>query len=114
MQVAIGQQIGRVASVYCIARFLADIVSPRATAITRGDRRRRAIYDYSISFGLPAILMAGSVLYQPYRYRIVHGLGCTIPASLCWPVLAFRVIWSPVFAVGGMLYSGENFPACPP
>ncbi|KWU41069.1 fungal pheromone STE3G-protein-coupled receptor [Rhodotorula sp. JG-1b] len=105
ISVAIGQQIGRVASVYCIARFLAAIVDPRATAITRSDCQRRALHDYSVSFGVPAIMMACSVLYQPYRYRIVHGLGCTVPASLCWPVLVLRVIWSPVFAVGGMLYS---------
>jgi pheromone a factor receptor len=108
MQVAIGQQIGRVASVYCIARFLADIVSPRATAITRSDRRRRAIYDYSTSFGLPAIAMACHILYQPIRYQIIRGLGCTVPQTLCWPSLVMRQVWPPVFAIGGMLYSGKG------
>ncbi|KAG0653534.1 hypothetical protein C6P46_002501 [Rhodotorula mucilaginosa] len=103
VKVAIGQQIGRVASVYCIARFLADIVSPRATAITRSDRRRRAIYDYSISFGLPAILMAGSVLYQPYRYRIVHGLGFggMLYSALC---VAYLCVGIPLAFVSAYQY----------
>lgn len=105
VKVAVAQQIGRVASVYCIARFLADIVSPRATAITRSDRRRRAVYDYSLSFGLPAIAMACHILYQPNRYHIMRGLGCSVPQTLCWPSLVLRVVWPPVFAVGGMLYS---------
>ncbi|POY70136.1 hypothetical protein BMF94_6857 [Rhodotorula taiwanensis] len=105
VKLAIGQQVGRVAAVFCIARFLADIVSPRATAITRSDRRKRALYDYTVSFGVPAIAMACSALYQPYRYRITRGVGCGVPVVSCWPVLSLRVIWPPVFAIGGMLYS---------
>lgn len=100
--------MGRVAAVFCIARFLADIVSPRATAITRTDRRKRAVYDYTVSFGVPAIAMACSALYQPYRYRITRGVGCGVPVVSCWPVLSLRVIWPPVFAIGGMLYSRES------
>ncbi|GAA5923408.1 hypothetical protein JCM3775_007531 [Rhodotorula graminis] len=102
---AIGQEVGRVAAVFCIARFLADIVSPRATAITRKDRRRRALQDYLLSFGVPGVIMACHVLYQPNRYRLVRGRGCQVTQVMTWPTLVLRIIWSPLFAVGGTLYS---------
>ncbi|EGU11457.1 Pheromone receptor mating-type A2 [Rhodotorula toruloides ATCC 204091] len=105
VKLSLGEQVGRLAAVFCIARFLADIVSPRATAMTRQDRRRRAIFDYSISFGVPILVMACHVIYQPNRYGIVRGLGCTFTQVMCWPALVLRIIWPPIFAVGGMLYS---------
>jgi len=105
VKLAIGQEVGRVAAVFCIARFLADIVSPRATAITRKDRRRRAIQDYLLSFGVPGVIMACHVLYQPNRYRLVRGRGCQVTQVMTWPTLILRIVWSPLFAVGGTLYS---------
>jgi len=99
-----------VAAVFCIARFLADIVSPRATAITRKDRRRRAIQDYLLSFGVPGVIMACHVLYQPNRYRLVRGRGCQVTQVMTWPTLILRIVWSPLFAVGGTLYSGAPSP----
>lgn len=66
------------------------------------------MYDYTVSFGVPAILMGCHVLYQPNRYLIVRGLGCSVPQTLCWPTLVFRLIWPPIFAIGGMLYSGAG------
>lgn len=108
LQLAIGQEVGRVAAVFCIARFLADIVSPRATAITRKDRRRRAVQDYLLSFGVPGVIMACHILYQPNRYRLVRGRGCQVTQVMTWPTLVLRIIWSPLFAVGGTLYSGTS------
>nr|AER30229.1 mating pheromone receptor a2 [Sporobolomyces ruberrimus] len=105
VKVRIGVQIGRLAAVACIARFLADVVSPRATAITRQDRRRRAITDYSIAFGFPLLLMACHVLYQPNRFRIANGLGCTPTQVLSWPTILLNIIWGPIFSAVGVLYS---------
>jgi pheromone a factor receptor len=98
--------VGRIASVMCIARFLAEVVSPRATAITRQDRRRRAIFDYSMCFGAPALVMASHIVYQPDRYAIVRGMGCTITANMTWPTIVLWLIWPPIFALIGVLYSG--------
>lgn len=92
----------------CIARFLASVVSPRATAITRQDRRNRAIYDYTICFGVPAIAMACHVLYQPSRYMIIENVGCAITALLGFPTLLFWLVWPPVFVVCGTLYSSMS------
>nr|AER30205.1 mating pheromone receptor a2 [Rhodotorula araucariae] len=105
IQVIVGTSVGRMAAVFCIARFLADIVSPRATAITRQDRRRRAIHDYLLSFGVPGVIMACHVLYQPNRYSLIRGVGCTATQVMTWPTLVLRTIWSPLFATGGTLYS---------
>jgi pheromone a factor receptor len=92
----------------CIARFLADIVSPRATAITRHDRRRRAIFDYLLSFGVPAVTMACHYIYQPNRFSVVRGVGCTITSNMSWPTLVLRTIWPPVFAIINVLYSSTQ------
>nr|AER30239.1 mating pheromone receptor a2 [Sporobolomyces johnsonii] len=105
VKVILGGQVGRLAAVACIARFLADVVSPRATAITYQDRRRRAIFDYSMSFGVPIVVMACHILYQPNRYAIFHGGGCEVTQTMTWPTLVLRMIWGPVFAVTGVLYS---------
>lgn len=93
----------------CIARFLADIVSPRATAITRRDRRQRAIFDYTISFGVPFATMACHIIYQPNRFSIVRNVGCSPTSLMSWPTLLLRTIWPPVFAIIAVLYSSQFF-----
>lgn len=108
LQIGVGGSIGRLAAVYCIARFLADVVSPRATALTRQDRRRRAIHDYFMSFGVPIIIMACHVVYQANRFAIIRGVGCQATQYMSWPTLIMRLVWGPVFAVGGMMYSGSS------
>ncbi|GAA5994360.1 hypothetical protein JCM5350_004299 [Sporobolomyces pararoseus] len=105
VKIRIGVQIGRLAAVACIARFLAGVVSPRATAITRQDRRQRAIADYSVAFGFPLLLMACHVLYQPNRFTLWNGIGCTTTQVLSWPTILLNIIWGPIFATVGVLYS---------
>ncbi|GAA5958365.1 hypothetical protein JCM10213_002284 [Rhodosporidiobolus nylandii] len=105
IKIGLGGQVGRLAAVFCISRFLADVVSPRATAITRQDRRRRAVYDYLVSFGVPILLMACHIVYQGNRYIVQRSVGCTATQFLSWPTLVLRMIWGPVFAVGGVVYS---------
>ncbi|GAA5852135.1 hypothetical protein JCM5353_005975 [Sporobolomyces roseus] len=107
VKVRIGVQIGRLAAVACIARFLADVVSPRATAITRQDRRRRAITDYSVAFGFPLVLMACHVLYQPNRFTLYNGIGCVVTQVLSWPTILLNIIWGPIFSTVGVLYSSK-------
>nr|AER30236.1 mating pheromone receptor a2 [Sporobolomyces longiusculus] len=105
VKIRLGVQVGRLAAVACIARFLADVVSPRATALTRRDRRHRAIFDYSVAFGFPLLLMACHVLYQPNRFTIVRGIGCAITQTLTWPTILLGMIWGPIFSAIGVLYS---------
>lgn len=109
LQLQIGGSFGRIASGMCIARFLAAVVSPRATAITRQDRRQRALFDYSLCFGVPFIGMACHIIYQPIRFLLVTGKGCAVTTSMTWPTLVLWMIWPPVFAVIGVLYSGAVF-----
>ncbi|SCV73067.1 BQ2448_6992 [Microbotryum intermedium] len=105
VKIRLGAEIGRLASIFCVARFLADIVSPRATALTRSDRRRRAIFDYSIAFGVPSLVMALHYVWQPARFAVVKGYGCNVTALMTWPTLVFRFIWPPLFAAAAVLYS---------
>ncbi|GAA5969591.1 hypothetical protein JCM3765_003443 [Sporobolomyces pararoseus] len=105
VKIRIGVQIGRLAAVACIARFLAGVVSPRATAITRQDCRQRAIADYTVAFGFPLLLMACHVLYQPNRFTLWNGIGCTTTQVLSWPTILLNIIWGPIFATVGVLYS---------
>ncbi|SDA02441.1 BZ3501_MvSof-1269-A2-R1_Chr12-3g03596 [Microbotryum saponariae] len=105
IKIRIGAEIGRLASIFCVARFLADIVSPRATALTKSDRRRRAIFDYSIAFGVPSLVMAFHYVWQPARFAVVKGYGCNVTALMTWPTLVFRFIWPPLFAAAAVLYS---------
>ncbi|GAA5845424.1 hypothetical protein JCM11251_005069 [Rhodosporidiobolus azoricus] len=105
VKIGLGGQVGRLAAVFCIARFLADVVSPRATAMTRQDRRRRAFFDYTVSFGVPVIIMACHIVYQANRFALIRGVGCTATQLMSWPTLVLRLIWGPIFAVGGVFYS---------
>lgn len=106
LQLQIGGSFGRIASGMCIARFLAAVVSPRATAITRQDRRQRALFDYSLCIGVPFIGMACHIIYQPIRFILATGRGCAVATSMTWPTLVLWTIWPPIFAVIGVLYSG--------
>ncbi|GAA5987861.1 hypothetical protein JCM11641_003512 [Rhodosporidiobolus odoratus] len=98
VKIGLGGQVGRLAAVFCIARFLADVVSPRATAITRQDRRRRAFYDYFVSFGVPVLIVACHIIYQANRFIIQRGVGCTVSQVMSWPTLVLRMIWGPVIS----------------
>ena len=93
----------------CIARFLAAVVSPKATAITRQDRRSRALFDYFVCFGAPILVGACEILYQPVRYAIVRSLGCEAVHSNTWLTLVLWLIWPPILAVIGVFYSSESF-----
>lgn len=108
MQIRLGVELGRLASIMCVARFLAAIVSPRATAITRQDRRNRAITDYLLSFGVPFVAMGSHIVYQPNRFLIRRDVGCSITSLMTWPTLILRTIWPLVFAMPAVCYSGDD------
>lgn len=107
VKIQLGGEVGLLASTMCIAKFLATIVSPRATALTPRNRRNRALFDYSISLGVPALVMATHIIYQPDRYEIQTGGGCLPTLSLTWPTLILYEVWPPLFAATGVLYSGR-------
>lgn len=91
-----------------IARFLASVVNPRATAITRGALQRRALFDYGVSFGVPTIVAACHILYQYNRYSISNGIGCLPTVSTTWPALVLWMVWPPIFAIIGTLYMCQS------
>lgn len=107
VKISLAGEVGLLASTMCITKFLASIVSPRATAITRRDRRNRALFDYILSFGVPALMMATHIVYQPDRFLIQTGVGCAPTISLTWPTLILFQIWPSLFAIIGVLYSGK-------
>ena len=92
----------------CIARFLAQVVSPKATIITVRDQRNRAIFDYSLAFGLPILVMATQIVYQPVRFGIVKSIGCAYSFVISWPTFVLWMIWGPILALTAALYGGER------
>lgn len=91
----------------CIVRFLARVVSPKATMITARDQRNRAIVDYSLCLGLPIFVMATHIVYQPIRYGLAKTTGCQYAFAISWPTFVLWMIWSPVLAFVAAGYGGE-------
>lgn len=87
-------------------RFLAKVVSPSAAMITHRERRNRAIFDYVFSLGFPTFIMAAHIIYQPNRFLISNGLGCASTFVLTWPTYILWIIWPPILALVGALFSG--------
>lgn len=92
----------------CIARFLASVVHPRAVAMSTRERRKRAVFDYGVCFGVPGLVMATHILYQASRYGLTIGLGCYADNATTWPFVALYAIWPPIFAVIATLYACES------
>ena len=89
-------------------RFLARVVSPKATLITSRDQRNRAIVDYALCLGLPIFVMATHIVYQPVRYGIAKTLGCQVVGVITWPTFILWLIWSPLLALIAAVYGGGS------
>lgn len=76
-------------------------------ALTRADKRSRAVFDYTLCFGGPFIVGACEIIYQPARFALVRTLGCEAVHSNTWPTLVLWLIWPPICAALGVLYSSE-------
>ncbi|CAH7667048.1 GPCR fungal pheromone mating factor [Phakopsora pachyrhizi] len=81
----------------CIMRYLAKIMTPNTTVEDQSEKRRRAVFDYSISFGFPAVLAALSTIFQVARYQVNRYAGCSSASALVWPTFVLSVIWPPIF-----------------
>jgi pheromone a factor receptor len=81
------------------------VVSPSAALVTKRDRRNRAILDYALSFGLPVIMMACHIVYQPNRYAVAKTMGCLMTLVITWPTYVLWMIWHPLLAFVGTLLS---------
>ena len=103
---SLGGPIGLLAANVCIVRFLARVVSPKATLITSRDQRNRAIVDYALCLGLPIFVMATHIVYQPVRYGIAKTLGCQVVGVITWPTFILWLIWSPLLALIAAIYGG--------
>lgn len=62
--------------------------------------------NYVFCFGVPIVMMATHIVYQPNRYAIVTTLGCTATYVLTWPTFMLWLIWAPIFAALSSMYSG--------
>lgn len=106
-QVSIGGGLGLLAANFCIVRFLARVVSPKAKVLTASDQSRRAVFDYSICLGIPIFVMATHIIYQPIRFGISKTVGCQFGFVITWPTLILWMIWSPILASMAAAYGGE-------
>lgn len=94
----------------CIVRFLALVISPSASVLTRKDLRRRRLFDYGLSLGVPAIAMAMHIIFQPSRFAISRVTGCVPTAVNTWAFWICYVLWVPlIYFVAALLSSGHNF-----
>lgn len=94
-------------SAVSMASYLARVVGHATTILTSRERRARQILDYSVCFGVPVLVMATQIVYQPNRYGIMRGTGCEITAVLTWPTFILWLIWLPLLALIGSIYGGK-------
>ncbi|GAA95900.1 hypothetical protein E5Q_02558 [Mixia osmundae IAM 14324] len=97
--------IGVLVADLCILRFLAQIVSPKCRMITAQSRRRASIYDYCFSLGLPVLVMATHIIYQPYRFGLAKNFGCLTTLVLTWPTYILFLIWPPILSFVACVYA---------
>ncbi|KAH9821198.1 mating type STE3 pheromone receptor [Melampsora americana] len=88
--------LGLLISNWCIIRYLADIVTPNKALECRETARRRMVVDYSMSFGIPALIGLASLIVQVSRYQVYKLVGCSNVSALTWPGIFIVLMWSPI------------------
>ncbi|KAF8553273.1 STE3-domain-containing protein [Imleria badia] len=75
-KILLGASVGVPAAGLCISRRLYVISCIKTAVKTRQDKRRAAILDSSIAFGIPILVMALHYVVQGHRFDILEGVGC--------------------------------------
>ncbi|EGF97739.1 mating type STE3 pheromone receptor [Melampsora larici-populina 98AG31] len=88
--------LGLLISNWCIIRYLAHIVTPNKALECRETARRRMVADYSMSFGIPALIGLASLIVQVSRYQVYKLVGCSNVSALTWPGIFIVLMWSPI------------------
>lgn len=89
--------LGLLISNCCIIRYLALILTPNQFMEESRQKRRRILFDYALSFGLPAVIAGASVVYQVARYQVNNLAGCSSASALVWPTFILSIVWPLIF-----------------
>ncbi|KAH8915999.1 STE3-domain-containing protein, partial [Atractiella rhizophila] len=100
----LASSVGNPASLFCIIRYLAQVVQPGAGFFNQAERRRQAAFNYALSFGFPIFVMATHIIYQPSRYGLINGVGCSYTAINVWAIYPLFLLWPVILAVYSSLY----------
>ncbi|KLO11589.1 fungal pheromone STE3G-protein-coupled receptor [Schizopora paradoxa] len=72
----VGAGFGTIASSSVISLHLYRITNRRASIESRGQKRKRVVYELLLVIGFPLLLMGLNVIVQPVRFDIVEEIGC--------------------------------------
>ena len=124
-KLVIGASTALPACTLCICRCLAMIGGNKTVGLNHGDRRRVAIFDLGLCWGIPIIFMALRAssglpsqsqveeltrlldyLVQDHRYNIVQYIGCQPATYVSIPVIF--IVWLPplLLSLGTFVYAG--------
>lgn len=81
----------------CIIRYLAMILTPNQFIEDPQQKRRRAFFDYALSFGFPSLIAAVSIVYQVGRYQVNKLVGCSSASALVWPTFILSIVWPLIY-----------------
>ncbi|EIW74906.1 STE3-like pheromone receptor [Coniophora puteana RWD-64-598 SS2] len=102
----LGASVGIPASALCISRRLYKIAVIKTVSISNSQKRRALLVDLSISFGIPAIVMALHVVVQGHRFDILGGVGCYPAVYNSLPAYFLVFMWPTVLGCISFIYSG--------
>nr|UWL63632.1 STE3.4 [Melampsora medusae] len=88
--------VGLLTSNWCIIQYLAKILTASKSLECRKASKQRAIRDYLMSFGIPAMIALASVIFQVARYQVDSLVGCSHVSALTWPTMFLFLIWPPI------------------
>jgi pheromone a factor receptor len=108
IRLQLGASLGCPAAASCILRSLAQVLDTKRITVKTGssERRRRAILDLLICFGVPVVLMVSYYMVQVNRYDIFAITGCAWPIDGSWVSIVLVLIWPVVFCVFCVYYAG--------
>ncbi|KAH9823803.1 STE3-like pheromone receptor [Melampsora americana] len=96
---------GSICSCLCMARFLAYAMSPNPINLNHKTKFMINLRNWSFSLLFPLSLIPFSYLYSPFRFTLVHSIGCETSYQLTWPTFFFFLIWTPIFSTITTLYT---------
>lgn len=105
-KILLGQGVGMLTSDIAILLLLSRVVGPEAKLVSHKERTRRAVLDYALCFGFPALIMATHIVYQPFRTGITTATGCLLIVVNTWAAWVCFLIWQPLLSFVGCMLAG--------
>jgi pheromone a factor receptor len=106
----IGSRTGQLGALISIMKSLAEVLDTenvRAVNVGKEEKRKKAIEDIILAWGIPAVLMLCHYVVQPTRYAIFAIDGCTTIVDNSWPAIALVEIWPVLFVLVAGSYAGK-------